>query len=54
MKTKILRRVVITRNLFRDYASTEKGEKRIVRTLTTLVFIGLGDLVVLIAGVICS
>jgi hypothetical protein len=50
MKTKILRGLVIARR----WANTDRGERVIVRTLTSLVFIGLGDLVVLIAGVVCS
>lgn len=50
MKTKILRGLVIARR----WANTDRGERVVVRTLTSLVFIGLGDLVVLIAGVVCS
>lgn len=44
MKTKILRGLVVARR----WANTDKGEKIIVRTLTTLVFIGFADLMVLI------
>lgn len=50
MKTKILRGLVIARR----WANTDRGERVIVRTLTSLVFIGFVDLAVLIAGVICS
>lgn len=50
MKTKILRKVVT----FRRWANTDKGEKIIVRTLTTLTFIGFGDLMLLIIGEVCS
>ena len=54
MKTKILRRVVMTRNYLRDFANTERGEKIIVRTLTTLTFIGIADFMLLIIGEVCS
>lgn len=50
MKTKILRGLVVARR----WANTDRGERVIVRTLTSLMLIGLGDLVVLIAGVVCS
>lgn len=50
MKTRILRGLVVARR----WANTDRGERVIVRTLTSLMLIGLGDLVVLIAGVVCS
>ena len=50
MKTKILRGLIIARR----WANTDRGERVVVRTLTSLMLIGFADLVVLIAGVICS
>lgn len=50
MKTRILRGLVVVRR----WANTDRSERVIVRTLTSLMLIGLGDLVVLIAGVVCS
>ena len=50
MKTKILRKAVT----FRHWANTDKGEKIIVRTLTTLTFICFADLMLLIIGGVCS
>lgn len=46
MKTKILRGLVVARR----WANTDRGERVVVRTLTSLVFIGLGDLMILIFG----
>ena len=46
MKMKYLRGMV----KFRRYANTEKGEKRIVATLTTISVLGLVDLSLLIIG----
>lgn len=50
MKTRILRGLVVARR----WANTDRGERVVVRTLISLMLIGLGDLVVLIAGVVCS
>lgn len=44
MKTKILRGLIIARR----WANTNRGERVIVRTLTSLVVIGFADLMILI------
>jgi len=46
MKTKILRGLIIARR----WANTDRGERVVVRTLTSLVVIGFADLMILIFG----
>jgi len=46
MKTKILRGLIIARR----WANTNRGERVVVRTLTSLVVIGCADFMILIFG----